>query len=329
VTDTNGPSEHRPGALKQIRYSIEGALLNAAAWGIQSLPHPAMLKLADGLAFLTFHLLRQDRRVAFANLDIAFGSTKTPAEKKRIAKASFRNLCRTMAGLFWAPNLTAENFSRYVRLDEKSEQLVRRLQAQGRGILFCTPHLGNWEMGSLVMGFVGVPLLIVAEPTRNPAVSDLMFKLRSGSGHKVVPPQFAVLKLFRQVARGGATAMLVDVNGRRNRGGVWANFFGLPVFNSTAVAELARRTGAAIVMGVGWPDADGKVTLRFDEEISAQSTGDRSADHQRITDDITRRVEELVREHPDQWLWTYKRWKRRPTEERGRFPFYSKFQKVE
>jgi lauroyl/myristoyl acyltransferase len=40
-------------------------------------------------------------------------------------------------------------------------------------------------------------------------------------------------------------------------------------------------------------------------------------------------VEELVREHPDQWLWTYKRWKRRPTEERGRFPFYSKFQKVD
>jgi KDO2-lipid IV(A) lauroyltransferase len=308
---------------------MEGVLLRTVARAIRSLPHSGMLKLADAIAVVIYHLLRQDRRVAFANLDIAFGQSKTRAEKKRIAKASLRNLCRTIMALFWAPNLHQDNYTRYLRLDEPSEQLARKLQEQGRGILFCTPHLGNWEMASLLMGFVGVPLLIVAEPTRNLAVSELMFKLRSVSGHKVVPPQFAVLKLFRQVAKGGATAMLVDVNGRRNRGGVWSDFFSLPVFNSTAVAELALRTGAAIVMGVGWPDKAGKVTLRFDDEIPAQSTGNRRADQQRVTDAITQRVEQLVREHPEQWLWTYKRWKRRPEQERGRYPFYSKYQKVE
>jgi KDO2-lipid IV(A) lauroyltransferase len=288
-----------------------------------------MLRLADGIAAVMYVLLRENRRTAFANLDLAFGDTKSPAEKRFIAKSSFRNLCRTLVGLFWAPNLTKENIGQYARLDPASEARINAIRAGDRGILFCTPHLGNWELASILTGFAGVELLIVAEPTRNPAVGRELFAMRRVSGHKVVPPAFAMLKLFRQVARGGSTAMLVDVNGRRKRGGVWNEFFGLPVFNSVAVAELALRTKAAIVMGVGWPQPDGTIVLTFYDEIPAVDTGDRAADHQRITDDITRFVERLVREHPQWWLWTYKRWKRRPMADRGRYPFYSKHQPVE
>jgi KDO2-lipid IV(A) lauroyltransferase len=315
--------------LKRLRYKVEGAILAALAWAIRVLPFRAMIALADGLAFLTYHLLRQDRRVAMANLDLAFGDAKTRAEKRRIARATFRNLCRAIVSLFWAPNLTKENIDRYVRLDADSERRVREITAAGRGILFCTPHLGNWEYASLRTGFAGFELVIVADPSRNPAVGRKIFDLRSLSGHKIVPPQFAVLKLFRQVMRGGSTAMLVDVNGRRNRGGVWNDFFGVPVFNSVAVAELALRTKAAIVFGIGWPKADGTVDLKYYDEMPVASTGDSAADQQRVTDDITRFVEQLVREHPELWLWTYKRWKRRPSEAKRQYPFYSKFQKVD
>ncbi len=315
--------------LKRFRYKLEALALGVFARFIKSLPFEGMVRLADTIGWFTYHLLRYDRRVAMANLDIAFGDAMPVHEKKRLARSAFRNLARALASLFWAPNLTRQNFSQFVTIEPESLDRMRAITSAGRGILFCTPHLGNWELGSIVVGFHDLQLLVVGEPTQNEAIGRTIFNLRSVSGHKVVPPAFVVLKLFRQVAKGGATAMLVDVNGRRGRGGVWNDYFGLPVFNPTAVADLAMRTNAAIMMGVGWPDKTGRVTLKFYDEISAVSTGDRATDVQRITDAITRDVERFVREHPDQWLWTYKRWKRRPTEDRGRYPFYSKFQKVD
>jgi KDO2-lipid IV(A) lauroyltransferase len=330
VVDEDEPktSERKVSALKRARYVAEGAILDAFGGLVRVLPFTAMYGLADCIGFLTYHLLRQDRRVAMANLDIAFGETKSRAEKRRIARASFRNLSRALVSLFWAPNLTPGNFMKYSEIDPDSERVMKALRAEGRGAVLCSPHMGNWEFGSVVIGFFGSQMLIVGEPTRNPAVGRKIFQLRSVSGHKVVPPQFAVLKLFRQVSRGGVTTLLVDVNGRRKRGGAWCDYFGLSVFNSTAAAELALRTGAAILVGIGRPLKDGRVRIEY-RQLDVTPTDDRAADVKRVTQAITKSVEDLVRAEPELWLWTYKRWKRRPSADVGRYPFYSKFQQVE
>jgi KDO2-lipid IV(A) lauroyltransferase len=321
--------KYAPGPIKRFRYKLEVVCLKGLAWIIQRLSFGGMTRFADGVAIIAWSLLHHDRKVALANVDLAFGDTKSTKEKNRIARLGFRNLCRTLVSLFWAPNLTKANIGRYAFIDDASEARLKSIEASGRGIVFCTPHWGNWELGCLLTGFSGRQLIVVGEPTRNAAVGRLIFELRGVSGHKVVPPQFAVLKLFRQVSRGGGTATLVDVNGRRGRGGAWSEFFGLPVYNSTAPAELALRTGAAIVMSACYmDDTGGPMRLHF-EELPVTDTADRAADTQRITDAITRAVETLVRERPEQWLWTYKRWKRRPTEEKGRYPFYSRFQRVD
>jgi Kdo2-lipid IVA lauroyltransferase/acyltransferase len=321
-------SEREVSVVKRVRYVLEGAILNAFGWLVRALPFRAMYAMADVIGVLTYHALRPDRRVALANLDIAFGDSKTPAEKRRIAKASFRNLSRTLVSLFWAPNLTPENFCRYGEVEPESDRHMKSLAAAGKGVILCSPHFGNWELGSVLIGFFGPQMLIVGEPTRNPAVGEKIFQLRGVSGHKVVPPQFAVLKLFRQVMRGGVTTLLVDVNGRRKRGGVWCDYFGLSVFNSSAAAELALRTGAAIVIGIGRPLSDGRVRMHY-WPLEVTPTNDRAADIQRVTQAITKVVENLVRAEPELWLWTYKRWKRRPSADVGRYPFYSKFQQVQ
>lgn len=321
--------KHAPGPVKRVRYKLEAVLLGALCRFVQLLSFRGMTRFADGLAFLAWAILRHDRRVALANVDVAFGDTKSKREKSRIAYLGFRNLCRTLVSLFWAPNLTKENVGKYAYIDAAGQACVKAIEASGRGIVFCTPHWGNWELGCLLTGFSGRQLLVVGEPTRNAAVGKIIFDMRGVSGHKVVPPQFAVLKLFRQVSRGGGTATLVDVNGRRGRGGVWNDYFGLKVYNSTAPAELALRTKAAIVMSYCYMDGTaGPMRLTF-QELPVTDTGDRAADTQRITDAITRAVEDRVRERPEQWLWTYKRWKRRPTEAKGRYPFYSRFQPVD
>jgi KDO2-lipid IV(A) lauroyltransferase len=221
--------------------------------------------------------------------------------------------------------MKAETIRQLVDVDETNREWFRQIQARGKGVIFITPHYGGWELMSLASGFLGAPYTTVMEPTRNPAIEQTISRLRSLSGHTTVHPRFAVVKLFKAVSRGETVGILIDVNARRGRGGVWLDFFGLPVFNTSAVAELAMRTGAAIVFAAALPLPGRRIKILFGPEIPVDITGDKEKDvlttSQRCLDECAK----LIRETPDYWMWTYKRWKRRPSAELGRFPFYSKY----
>lgn len=287
------------------------------------LPLRAIPVVAGALARIAYVVLPHDRKVALANLEVAFGDDMPPPVKRRLARRAFRNFAEAALGLLWAPRMTPGSVDRSVEI--RGLEHIRPARAAGRGIVICSCHYGNWELGTLAFGFQGVPLMMVTEPTRNPAIEQRITRLRSMSGHKPVHPRFALIKLFRAISRGEAVGMLVDVNGRRGRGGVWLDFFGLPVFNSHAIAQMALRANAAVFFVWCEPLPHGRLRMFVSPEIRQEPTGDRDADVKSLSQKCLDHSERLIRQHPDLWLWTYKRWKRRPTEEKGRYPFYSKF----
>jgi KDO2-lipid IV(A) lauroyltransferase len=82
----------------------------------------------------------------------------------------------------------------------------------------------------------------------------------------------------------------------------------------TAFAKLAHRSGAAVVPGFAlWSNSEQRYILRFQPPVDM--TGDVAQDTQRIH----ARLEAVIREYPDQWLWIHRRWKTRPP---GEPPIY-------
>jgi KDO2-lipid IV(A) lauroyltransferase len=320
VAAPSGPSH-----WLQFRYWMEITFLRTLAAVVSAFPRNVVLGLADRLGWLAYYVLAQDRRVADANVEFVFGDTKSAREKTRIARMGMRVLARNLAGLFWASRLTAQNIRNYVDVDEANWRWFQEIRARGKGVIFITPHYGDWEMGSMAAGFLGAPFLTVAESVKNVAVEELMSELRSLPGHRTVPPRHAVIKLFKTLRRGETVGVLVDVNGRRGRGGVWLDFFGLPVFNAAAVADLALRTGAAIVFAVAHPLPNFRTRLVFGPEVELSRTGNAEEDSRITNQRCLDLCADLIRQNPDHWLWTYKRWKRRPTPEMGRYPYYSKY----
>jgi len=318
-TGTN-PPERQP-----LRYRLEAAGLRLAEATVPKLSRNAAMGVGRFLGSLAYLLLRYDRQVALANLDLVFGDTKSRREKRRIARGTFQNLACNLVGLFWAPRITAENFRQFADMDEPSIRWMKEIQARGKGMIFITPHYGDWELLNIAAGYFGAPYTTVMEPTKNPAIQETISRLRSLSGHRTVHPRFAVVKLFKAVSRGETVAVLIDVNARRGRGGVWLDFFGLPVFNTAAIAELAMRTGATIVFAAAMPLPGRRIKVLFGPEVPVDATGNKEQDvlttSQRCLDEVAK----LIRADPLPWLWTYKRWKRRPSPEKGRFPFYSKY----
>lgn len=315
----------RTSRLRRIRHGAAGVVICVLAKMLILLPRRAVLAAGRGAGSAAYWILRRERRIAHANLDIVFGDSMTRREKRRIVRDAFRQFGATVFGLFWAPRLSARNINRWGYIAPESEAQFRRARESGRGFVLTVPHYGDWELLSLAMGFWGYPYMAVGADGGNQAVASFLQRIRTVSGHVLIPPQYAMLKLFRHLKRGGSIAMMVDANVRLGRGGVWVDFFGLPVFNSHAAVELALRADAAILFGYVKRAPDGRWELVIEQEVEPARSGDRDADVRATTQRLADRCAELIRAHPEPWLWTYKRWKRRPAPERGRFPFYSSY----
>jgi Kdo2-lipid IVA lauroyltransferase/acyltransferase len=305
-------------AGKRVQFRLEWLATETLALIIPVFPRSFVVQLGYALGWLAF--CGPARRVAMQNLDVAFGDTKTTAEKMRIARKSLQSFVATVLCLFWGRRLTPENFHEFVEIDEASLAHAHAVLQRGKGLVFATLHYGDWELIGLTSAFVGLPMTIVQEGMRNEALQKLFARLRGVTGHRVVPQELAATKLYRTLREGGSTALLVDLGSNRRGGGLWLDFFGLPAFSSPAFAALALRSGAAILFGYALPLPNGRARLVYGPEVERQPGDDARALAQRAL----KMCEDLIREHPEYWLWSYKRWTPRPTEERGRYPEYSR-----
>lgn len=309
---------------RRLRYWLELAGLRIFARLVPRFSRAAVQRAGHAIGWLGFQLSPKLRRLALANLDVAFGDTKTRAEKRRIALRSSQNFAATMLALFWSPRLDAQVIRGLVEVDAAAVERVRQLQATGKGVIFQTLHFGDWELLSHTAAYSGIPMTVVMDNLRNTGIEELLISLRAHSGHEIITEHNAAPKLLRALRRGGNIALLIDLNAPMDRGGVWLNFFGRPVFNNAAVAALALRTGAAIVCGVAFPLPGGRARVEYGPEIEFTPTGDEAADVRALSQKCLDFCEDLVRRQPEYWLWSYKRWKNAPTADLTGYPYYTR-----
>ena len=308
---------------KRFRFRLEALGMRVLAEIVAPLPRGIMRWLARGIGGAGYYLLRQQRRIAMANLDIAFGESKTPSEKTAIARASFQNFAVTMLGQFWIPKFQREKLAEIAEVDPADLAFVRRIQARGQGVILITLHYGDWELLGLATSWYGIPMTVVSRTMRNAALEEEFRRLRAQSGNKIISSRGAGVALFKALKRGGSVALLIDQEVPRELGGVWVKFFGLPALTTSAPARLALRSGAAIVWSVAHPLPDGRCRIVYGPEISAAATGDEAADVRAISQRCLNYCEQIIRERPEYWLWSYKRWKHWPHDAPDGFPFYS------
>jgi lauroyl/myristoyl acyltransferase len=314
-----------PSLWKRFRYRLEALVLEVLAATVPLLSRKMLVRVANAIGWIAFHVAVNERRIALTNLDIAFGSTKSMEEKRRIARSAFQNFARSFLGLFWAKRLTPQTLDQLVEIDPENLRMVQAAQARGKGIIFVTYHFGEWETLGVATALFGFPLTIVMEQLRNPHLTLIFERLRGHGVNQIILQRHAMTKLLKTLKRGGNVALLIDLNAVPSRGGIWLDFFGKPVFGFSGAAALARHTGAAILTAVGYPLPDGRVRAVYGSEISCANTGNEEADLRVTSQQCLGYCEELIRREPERWLWFYRRWKFRSTAEPGDFPYYSRW----
>ncbi|MCX6559310.1 MAG: lysophospholipid acyltransferase family protein [Candidatus Aminicenantes bacterium] len=277
---------------------------------VRLLPRPFTLALGRGLGRLAYRLDKRHREIALANLAVAFGSEKSPAEREAIARTAFANAGRTALDTIKFTGYSADRIRRLV--DVEGGDHLRTALATGRGVLVFTAHFGNWEASPSRLSEFGA-FHAIARTLDNRLIDRDLLRLRRRMGAAVIDKMGAGRPILKALAKGGIVALVVDQNVLRSQA-VFVDFFGKTAATTPGLAAFHLKTGAPMVPFFCVPRGR-RYLLRILPPLTVPRSDRRDADVLKTTQIYTKMIEQEIRREPGFWLWIHKRWNTRPADE--------------
>lgn len=302
ATELPAARRRKSGLLTRVSHRGEYVAFRAAAAGLGAVsPERASAVMGAVMARVMARTSRHGRaleHVAFAMPELS------EEEREAVVRGMWRNLGRVAGEAFHIRTILAEP----ERFELPPEFADYKRLARG-GLIGATPHLGNWELAGLLSRIGDVPLAAVYQAFHNPLMERRLRTMRADlypAGLFSKGPQLGaqLLALARQGAGIGIVADLREVRG------VDVTFFGRPAFATPLPAMLARASGRPIIAGA-MVRTGGVAFKALMEPVEVARTQERERDIAEATQAIHTIFERWIRAHPDQWMWTHRKWARR------------------
>jgi len=301
----------RTRAARPVRDRIEYACLRAVMGLLGALPLALALRVGELGALVAYLLDVPHRRTGMRNLAIAFPDRPLRV-RRRILRGAFLNLGRMAVELAHLPRLTAEQLRDMVRFEDEAWWREAVTWERSTGILVLSGHFGNWELLVYAHGMRGHPVHMVHRAIANPLVDRWLNALRTRAGTRMIRKSRGAGGVLAALRSRGLLVLPVDQNSTRGLG-TFVDFFGLAASTNTGLARIALRADAPIVpVFIVREGRRARHRVHVLPVIEAKRTGDLAEDVRRCTQLCTTVFEDMVRRHPEQWLWMHKRWKTRP-----------------
>lgn len=281
------------------------AVSRIASW----LPRSWIRAAGALIGVLWFDILRLRRGVIFRNLDIAFPD-RDRTWKTRVARTALYRFGSNFAEFFTLPSLDEAWIRRNVVFE--GWDVLEAAKAKGKGIYLLSLHMGAYDIAATMMPMRGHETYLISKFMKTRWLNDLWFSVRGARGMKFIEPHgdrtaFDILKAIRRNA--GVIFVLDQFMGRPY--GIETEFFGKKTGTAYGLGLFVMKTGSPVVPVYSFEGADGKLHLVFRPEIETASLidGNKEASLKRLTQRFNDVLEDIVREHPEEWLWVHRRWK--------------------
>ena len=249
--------------------------------------------------------LRRD--VADKNLAVAFPDLG-PRERAALAGRTYAHFGRVAVDSLRLTAGGARAVMPFVRVME-GEALLRSLLAKGRGVICLAGHHGNWELAVAWATAAGHQVAAVVKPPSNPWVADYVDRQRRRMGLEAIPMPEARARVPVALAQGKLVGLVADQGALRSN--TWVPFFGRPTQTAEGPGHFAVTTGAPVVFGGFMAEPDGRYR-GYAELLEESPRGDAGAMVLRIATLFRQHLEAVVRQAPEQYLWTHRMWARQP-----------------
>jgi KDO2-lipid IV(A) lauroyltransferase len=266
------------------------------------LPMPVLYLLSDFLAALTWHVIGYRKKVVLDNLRVAFPE-KTEQERKAIGKKFYRNFTDNFIETIKLLSASRQFITNHLKLD--SDPFPAFYQ-EGRK---CQLHLGhnfNWEIANVVMPFyTSYTFIVVYMPIKNKVMERLFRHLRTRTGSIMLPATDMRNAIVPYRNTQYMLALVADQAPGDVSKAYWLNFFGRPT-PFVRGPESGARVGDIPVVFVQLYKVK-RGYYRAYLEVGADNP--RELPEGELTRRYIAFLEKAIRQHPDMWLWSHRRWK--------------------
>ena len=288
---------------QKLRYGAEAALFLAFMGLFRLIGVDAASAVGGFIGRNVFALTGVSKR-ARDNLAKAFPE-KSVAEREAIIRIMWDNLGRTAAEYAHLDKFAIDGPD--ARIEVHNEQyLLDLLDRRGQGALIVSGHFANWEVMQITGAQYGVEGAIVYRPPNNPYVDHYICRARAKKGYvEQISKHKGVRRIFTLLRSGKAILLLAD---QKTNEGIPVPFFGRDAMTTPVPAALALKLKVPVVIASNKRLGGARFAITVYPPLDFTSSGDEEADIRALTTIINRKLEEIVRADPAQWLWIHRRW---------------------
>ncbi len=290
----------------KISHGLEYAAIWSLTKFVQIIPGRAADWIALGLGKLAHTVLSSRRRIAWDNIRRSSLGIEDDKRIDEIVRAVFVNIARTTIEFCRQP---VYNKDRILRMYDTPDGIENfdRIRDDGKGAMLISPHMGNWELlGGWVVA-MGYPIDFMVGKQHNPKVDTLFISFRQSLGVNTYQVGVGVRGVMKALRKGRMVAVVSDQHAAS--GGVVVDFLGRKASTPAGPAAFAVKAGCPIICGCSVRLGYNHHKALINQPIYPPNTGDTERDIQIMTQKYTEQFEGFIREYPEQWMWTHRRWK--------------------
>lgn len=297
---------------KRIKYTALYYFVRFLIFFSNLLPRKVWLAFCGWLGKLAYSFSSKPRERTIYHLGLAYSGKKSTREILELSKQVFVMLGKNAGDILRSLKVKSLADLEKFLVTEGLEN-YERAHAKGKGVMFLTSHLGAFDLQVTNMALRGLSPNIIGTALKDERLNELLFEYRNAFGAIAIERGKESVRLFKVLKSGGSIAILIDQDTKvKSR---FVDFFGMKAATPIGATVLALRTGCAVVPTYIYLGNDGKQHMHILPEIPLVITGDEETDLVVNTQNFTNVTEQIVREHPEQWVWMHERWKTKPGEE--------------
>lgn len=265
-----------------------------------------MIAFAYLLTFIGYDVLSIRKSVIKENLDIAFGDSKTPKEKKTIARKSFLSFMMTCLEV-----MRSVRFPFYKSFGFIDTEIARNALKDGKGALLIAMHMGNWEALGSGLNVLAPPVRSVVKKVGGKGTNEFIVWLRERNKFLTVSRDkkngMAVLKAIKEsLAQNQIFGFPMD---QYKPGDERIPFFGKDTATNTGLATIAKKYSANVLVSYCIRQEFGAFRMIVEEMPVFPNKSTSKETKIASTLLVNQKIEEIVRKYPEQYFWLHRRWK--------------------
>lgn len=275
-------------------------------WLVSRLPLPLLYGLSNGVYFLVYHLVGYRRKVVRDNLRLVF--PEVPEKRRReIERKFYRHLCDMFLEMAKTMGMKPEQIMK--RFTFSNLELIRRLEDEGKSMMIVFPHYASWEWAIILDRHIRSRGFGIYQPVNNPYFDQWVRDVRGKFGMTLITTKQTreVVAQNRKEGQLATYGILIDQSPMLKKAHYWAPFMGIEVPIHTGAEMLCKQLDLPVVYlkvtKLGRGRYHGECILLAEEPTKVPDYA--------ITDAFFRETEKAIREAPEYYFWTHKRWKHR------------------